>query len=183
MKNQYIDNNKFLQELVSYKEKVRLSKENDLPKPKIPDYIGECFMKIAINLSKRPNFCLYSYKDEMVSDAIENCILYFENFDEKKSNNPFSYFTQICWYAFLRRMSKEKKQQYIKYKATESLGILDDEEIQELTDQNGSPQFQIYDNLYEFISEYEETLEKKKTKISDKILGLEVFIDNGEENE
>lgn len=173
---QYINNDDFLKALIDYKTALDKSIENKESKPKIPNYIGECFLKIASNLAKRPNFCCYTYKDEMVSDAIENCLMYFENFDHTKSNNPFAYFTQICWYAFVRRIAKEKKQQYVKYKATENFGILDEEELMELGDGTIN-QIQIYDNLYEFISDYEENIEKKKESVKRK-KGLEIFLED-----
>ena len=173
----YINNEHFLNALVSHKEAVKKASELGNPKPRTPEYIGECFMKIANNLSKRPNFCQYTYKDEMISDAIENCLQYFENFNPEKSSNPFAYFTQICWYAFVRRIAKEKKQQYVKYKATENFGVLDEEELLELGD-GTIAQIQIYDNLYEFISDFEENQKKKKDSVSEKKKkGLENFIE------
>lgn len=174
MKNQYINNTDFLNALIEHKKMVANAESNEIPHPKIPDYIGECFLKIANNLAKRPNFCMYSYRDEMISDGIENCIMYYDNFDPNKSTNPFAYFTQICWYAFVRRIAKEKKQQYIKYKATESFGTLDEEEILELGDGNVN-QLQIYDNLYEFIEKYESANKEKKTS-SKKKKGVENFL-------
>lgn len=176
-KNNYINNDDFLNALISYKESVIKSKSENKPKPKIPEYIGECFLKIAENLAKRPNFFAYTFKDEMISDAIENCLMYFENFDSEKSKNPFAYFTQISWYAFIRRISKERKQQYIKYKATENFGILDEYEMLELG--NGEiKQIEVYDNMYEFIEKYEESGIKKKP--AEKSKGLELFIDGTE---
>ncbi len=174
-KNEYINNQDFLNALVEYKETVKDSKELNFDKPRIPNYIGECFLKIANNLAKRPNFYNYTYKDEMISDAIENCLMYFENFDPNKSSNPFAYFTQICWYAFIRRIDKEKKQQYIKYKATESFGILDEEELRELGDDTRLPQIEIYQNMYSFIAQYEKKEEKKKPEKKDK--GIELFLE------
>lgn len=175
MKNEYVNNQTFLDSLLEYKKAVSEAQMENKPKPRIPEYIGECFLKIANNLAKRPNFCMYTYKDEMVSDAIENCLMYFENFDSEKSSNPFAYFTQICWYAFVRRIAKEKKQQYIKYKATENFGVLDEEELRELGDGTIS-QIQIYDNLYEFIEQYENTVKEKKEN-SKKKKGVENFLE------
>jgi len=175
VKNEYINNQDFLNALVDYKEKVKASKDLNATKPRIPNYIGECFLKIANNLAKRPNFYSYTYKDEMISDAIENCLMYFENFDPNKSSNPFAYFTQICWYAFIRRIDKEKKQQYIKYKATESFGILDEEELRELGDDTRLPQIEIYQNMYSFIEQYEKKEEKKKPEKKNK--GIELFLE------
>jgi len=174
-KNEYINNQDFLDALISYKSKVKTSIEAGYPKPRIPDYIGECFLKISNNLAKRPNFYNYTYKDEMISDAIENCLMYFENFDPGKSSNPFAYFTQICWYAFVRRIDKEKKQQYIKYKATESFGVLDEEELRELGDDTRLPQLELYQNMYSFIEQYESKEEKKKPEKKNK--GIELFLE------
>jgi hypothetical protein len=109
----------------------------------------------------------------MMSDGIENCLMYFNNFDPTKSKNPFAYFTQIIYFAFLRRISKEKKQTYVKYKATEQMGILDEFEMLELED-GTSMQFQLYDNIAEFIETYEQTKSKKKEVKKPK--GLEKFI-------
>ena len=137
-------------------------------------------MKIAEGLSHKPNFINYSYRDEMISDGIENCLMYFANFDETKSKNPFAYFTQIIYYAFLRRIQKEKKQLYVKYKATEMIGILDEFEMLEHEDGTSS-QFELYDNISEFIGNYEDArAAKKEAKAVKKPKGLEKFI--GEES-
>jgi hypothetical protein len=117
--NHYIDNKKFLAELVAHKKMVKKALKEAKPKPGVSNYIGQCFMDIANNLAKKPNFTNYTYKEEMVSDAIENCIMYATNFDPKKSQNPFAFFTQIIYYAFLRRIQKEKKQLFIKMRAFE----------------------------------------------------------------
>jgi hypothetical protein len=109
----------------------------------------------------------------MIADGIENCLMYFRNFDPDKSKNPFAYFTQIIYYAFLRRIMKEKKQLYVKYKATEQIGILDEFEM--LEDSEGhSRQFELYDNISEFIFNFEESKRKKK---EGKTKGLEKFLD------
>lgn len=123
--NHYVNNEEFLSVLIKYQKAVRKAKRNKEEKPPIPNYIGECFMKIAEHLSYRPNFANYSYRDEMIADAIENCLMYFENFDPKKSKNPFAYFTQIVYYAFLRRIAKEKRQLDIKDKMIEKSGFND----------------------------------------------------------
>jgi len=117
----YIDNKKFYQEMIEWKKLVKEAKETGDPVPPVTEYIGHCFLEIAENLSKKPNFMNYVFKDEMVGDGIENCLMYCDNFNPNKSNNPFSYFTQIIYYAFLRRIQKEKKQNYIKYKFLESM--------------------------------------------------------------
>jgi hypothetical protein len=171
---QYVNNADFLAALIKYQEGVKLSKKNKTAPPPIPNYIGECFMKIAEGLSHKPNFINYTYRDEMISDGIENCLMYFSNFDPTKSNNPFAYFTQIIYFAFLRRIGKEKKQTYVKYKATEQMGILDEFEMLELED-GTTRQFELYDNISEFIGNYEET--KKKKKEVKKPKGIEKFLE------
>lgn len=115
----YIDNQQFFEEMREWKMLVNAADKAGSPHPPVTHYIGECFMKIAENLSRKPNFINYPYRDEMISDGIENCLLYAYNFDPSKSKNPFSYFTQIIYYAFLRRIQKEKKQAYIKLKKIE----------------------------------------------------------------
>ena len=117
--NHYIDNKEFYAAMVEWKEKIKEAEEVDEPRPPVTEYIGKCFMDIAEHLAYRPNFMNYPYKDEMIGDGIENCILYAHNFDPEKSKNPFSYFTQIIYYAFLRRIEKEKKNSYTKYKMLE----------------------------------------------------------------
>ena len=118
-KNHYIDNSKFYEEIKKWKEEVVECQESGESIPPVTDYIGECFLKIAEHLSYRPNFINYPYREEMISDGIENCLTYAHNFDPEKSKNPFSYYTQIIYYAFLRRIEREKKQSYIKYKIAE----------------------------------------------------------------
>lgn len=117
----YVNNADFLEAIKEYREKVKQAELEGKPKPQVPNYIGECILKIATHLSYKPNFINYSYKDDMILDGIENCIQYVDNFDPNKSNNPFSYFTQIIYYAFIRRIGKEKKQSYIKHKLVQEL--------------------------------------------------------------
>jgi len=173
----YINNEDFLKALVAYKELCIESEKNGKPKPNIPNYIGECWMKIAEGLSHKPNFINYTYRDEMISDGIENCLMYFENFDPNKSKNPFAYFTQIIYYAFLRRIQKEKKQLYVKYKSTEQIGILDEFETMEFED-GTTKQFELYDNIAEFIENYEVAKKsKKEMKLVKKPKGVEKFME------
>ena len=119
----YVNNKELLEALIVYRAKVAHAKENDLPKPRITNYLGECFLKIATHLSYKPNFVNYMFRDDMISDGIENCVQYIHNFDPDKSRNPFAYFTQIIHYAFLRRIQKEKKQLDIKTKIIEKTGF------------------------------------------------------------
>jgi hypothetical protein len=169
----YINNPDFLQALIDFKD--RKSKNPNEP---IPNYIGECWMKIAEGLSHKPNFINYTHREEMIGDGIENCLMYFENFDTTKYKNPFAYFTQIIYYAFLRRIQKEKKQLYVKYKATEQMGVLDESDTMEL-EGGGSRQFELYDNIAEFIETYELSQQKKKDekKLTKKPKGIENFLE------
>ena len=170
----YINNEDFLKALVEYKAKKKDAETKGLPEPRIPNYIGECFMKIAEGLSHKPNFINYTYRDEMISDGIENCLQYFNNFDPNKSKNPFAYFTQVIYFAFLRRIQKEKKQLYVKYKATEQMGILDEYEMFELED-GTTKQFELYDNISEFIENYE-IAKQEKRNANKKVKGIEKFL-------
>ncbi len=115
----YVDNKKFLQAMIEWNEKIVESEEAGDERPPVTNYIGECFLKIATHLSYRPNFINYTYREEMISDGIENCLQYATNFNPEKSKNPFAYFTQIIYYAFLRRIAKEKKQSHVKNKMIE----------------------------------------------------------------
>ena len=118
----YVNNKEFLAALIKYREDKEIAQIRGLPKPVIPRYIGECFLKIANHLSFKPNFVNYMFKEDMISDGIENCVQYIHNFDPEKSKNPFAYFTQIIHYAFLRRIQREKRQLEIKNKIIEKSG-------------------------------------------------------------
>lgn len=168
----YVSNADFLQAIIEYRLKVKEAKEANEEKPRLSNYIGGCFLKIAEHLSRKPNFISYSFREEMISDGIENCIQYVDNFDPDKSKNPFAYFTQIIYFAFLRRIMKEKKQLYVKYKATEQFGIMEDEYDE---DTGTSRPFILYDNISEFIQNFEESKKKKKDKTANK--GIEKFIE------
>lgn len=119
----YVNNKEFLSAMVDYRVLAQKAKDAGEPKPRIPNYLGECFLKIATHLSFKPNFVNYSYKDDMISDAVENCLQYCLNFDPEKSSNPFAYFTQVTHYAFLRRIQREKRQLEIKNKILERTGF------------------------------------------------------------
>ena len=179
---QYVNNADFLVAIKDYKEKVKHAEENGLPKPIVSNYIGECILKIATHLSYKPNFINYSYKDDMILDGIENCIHYIDNFDPSKSSNPFAYFTQIIYFAFLRRISKEKKQSYIKGKLIQDMSF-ESFDIQE-HDEDGH-----YHNAYiDFMqnnSNYDDsfvTKKKEKVAATKKKASLDEFIgeNNGE---
>ena len=118
----YVNNKEFLYAIVQYKKDVEAAEAAGEPKPRISNYLGECFLKIATHLSYKPNFVNYMFREDMICDGVENCIQYILNFDPEKSKNPFAYFTQIIYYAFLRRIQKEKKQLEIKQRVLEKSG-------------------------------------------------------------
>jgi len=118
----YVNNRDFLDAIVAYKGKVEIAGIKGTSKPRVPDYVGDCFLKIATHLSYKPNFVNYMFREDMICDGIENCLQYIDNFNPQKSSNPFAYFTQIIYYAFLRRIQKEKRQLEIKSKILEKSG-------------------------------------------------------------
>jgi len=122
----YVNNVEFTEAIITHNKACREAVENDEEKPRVSEYIGECIYKIATRLSTKPNFINYSYRDEMICDGIENCLQYINNFNEEKSRNAFAYITQIIYFAFLRRIQKEKKQAAIKQKSIEQAGYLFD---------------------------------------------------------
>ena len=145
----YVNNKEFLQALENYFAEVERAQLEDKPKPQIPRYIGECFLKIANHLSFKPNFVNYMFKEDMISDCIENCVQYIHNFNPEKSQNPFAYFTQIIHYAFLRRIQREKRQLEIKNKIIERSGyseVFDDNNT--IDGSNYSEYNQIKDNVH-----------------------------------
>lgn len=159
----YVNNEKFLEEMKVFRQSVLQSKENGTERPRVPNYIGDCLFKIATHLARKPNFANYTFKEDMVSDGVENCLLYIDNFDPDKSSNPFAYFTQIIYYAFLRRIQKEKKHLYIKYKSIEN------EVINQLIENNGEDYVTghlngaMHDSYSEeFIRDFIETFEVNK---------------------
>ena len=145
-KEHYVNNKDFLEAMKAYKKEVNKAKREKREKPPVTDYIGSCFLKIANHLSYRPNFINYTFRDDMISDGIENCLQYLDNFNPAKSNNPFAYFTQIIYYAFVRRIQKEKKQVTIKHK------ILTQSNFDDLTLQPGDDR--------EFQNQFTEFLKK-----------------------
>jgi len=144
----YVNNKEFLAALIKLREDREIAEIQGKEKPRIPRYIGECFLKIATHLSFKPNFVNYMFKEDMISDGIENCVQYIHNFNPEKSQNPFAYFTQIIHYAFLRRIQKEKKQLEIKNKILEKTGYEQVFERDTLDDSNYSDYNQIKDAVH-----------------------------------
>jgi len=181
-KQHYVDNEKFLVVMADYREKYLQAKDDEEELPIIPDYAGECFLKIAERLSHRPNFINYAFREEMVSDGIENCVMYAGNFNPEKSSNPFAYFTQIIYYAFIRRIQKEKKQLYIKYKTMESSPSLSENvEVSANDSDKGYNQETMNAdqkaNMYDFIKNFEDAKKAKSVaKKPTKNINLEYFM-------
>jgi hypothetical protein len=165
--NHYVSNEQLYNAIIEFKQKVRQAEEQGLKKPVIPHYIGECLLKIANKLSYSPNFINYTFRDEMIADGLENCVNYFHNFDPTKSTNPFSYFTQIIYYAFLRRIQKEKKYMYVKHKATQqkmiSRELIDVQELDELSEYDIEiADYTSSEYMNNFIQQFEADVKRKK---------------------
>ena len=184
----YVDNKKFYEEILVYKKKVQEAREKGLEDPRLPNYIGECIFKIADKLSTKPCFINYSYRDEMISDGIENCIMYFKDYNPEIGQNPFAYFTQIIYYAFLRRISKEEKNRYTIYKnfqhtiihgnPSSSFDTYDGDNLSSVNlfdrdDVDFTPQ--MYDNINEFMDKFEKKEAIKKEKRKQMKEGLQKF--------
>lgn len=180
--NHYVDNEKFLAEILEYKRQCKEAAEAGLEKPRVSEYIGSCILLIAERLSTKPRFMNYSFRDELVSDALENCFQYFDNFDPAKSQNPFAYFTQIIYYAFHRRINKEEKNRYIIYKKFQE-SILDTDDVSLLVDSDDKHLISstMYDNLNDFIGKFEKREAEKKEKRKEKKEGLEKFVGENDE--
>ena len=167
----YVDNKRLYGEMIHFINSCKAAQVDDERRPKIPEYIGECIFKIATKLATKPNFSSYTYKDEMISDGIEVCIRYLHNFDPDKSSNPFAYFTQIIYYAFLQRIQKEKKQAYIKAKSFENSAIMN-----ELVDDPTGKFFSQYHTIdSDKLAELESKM-KPKTKAKAKLIGIESIL-------
>ena len=154
-KPHYVDNKKFLEAMIEYRDRCEKAKNRNRKKPEVTNYIGECFLKIANHLSYRPNFINYTFRDDMISDGIENCLQYMDNFNPDKSNNPFAYFTQIIYYAFIRRIQKEKKQIQIKSKLIANTGV--ENMMDQLQGDDQQYQSQLLDFLQRNLKEEEPT--------------------------
>ena len=163
----YINNKTLYSAMIQYKNSVDDAKKDGVQKPKVTNYIGESILLICNNLAKKPNFSGYTYKQDMISDGIMDCFAAVDNFNPDKTNNPFAYFTQIAWNAFLRRIQKEKKQTYIKHKNSENSVLMD--EMWE----NSNAQLKTNEYSDEIVRNYENKL--TKIKKPSKVSGIEVF--------
>lgn len=163
-KVEYINNQRFLEELIKHREKLKINREAGKPDPILPDYIGECFLKLAERYSLKPSFYGYPFREEMVYDALENCIRYYESFDPEKGKNPFAYFTQVTHYAFLRRIEKEKMQLYIRHKVLEQF-MLENVNSGDINDgflNDGDGINLTTDYMNDFVTDFEAKIATKK---------------------
>ena len=177
----YVDNKQLYQAIVEYRKIVKECEAEGKPRPPIPRYIGHCMLMIANRLSTKPNFVNYPYREEMVSDGVENCVCYFDNYNPDRYDNPFAYFTQIIYFAFLRRIQKEKKQLYIKHKSLENSIIMNElVEVGDVDDGDFVPAYSGLDseNTSDFVKAFESNLDKKRKK---RKKGVEKFIEEDEE--
>ena len=168
----YVNNKEFLKAMVEWRERCVTAEDAGKPRPPITNYIGECFLKIATHLSYRPNFINYTYRDEMISDGIENCLQYVKNFNPEKSQNPFAYFTQIIYYAFLRRITKEKKQTHVRNK------IIENTQFESWTTMEGDDTAYSVQGFDPNVMLPDEDVYKPKKKPVDKSKGLEPFMES-----
>lgn len=177
-KKNYINNKEFYQAMVEYKKTVREAEECGDDPPIIPKYLGECLYQIANRLSYKPNFINYSYRDDMIADGLENAVICINNFDPEKSANPFAYFTQVIYFAFIRRIQKEKKQLYVKHKVTEN-SVIHGTAVSGESDKGGPAYIDLNnDYMSDFVEKYEDSMEKKKKPKPEKKKGLEVFYED-----
>tara|TARA_B110000503_G_C7150033_1_gene414743 strand:- start:1060 stop:1638 length:579 start_codon:yes stop_codon:yes gene_type:complete len=185
-KPHYVNNKIFSQAVVEYVIEVNKAQDKDIPPPQVPDYIAMSFLKISEGLSHKSNFIRYTYRDEMVMDGVENCLRAILNYNIEYATrtglpNAFSYFTQICFYAFLRRLAKEKKQQDIKYKWIDNIDINDlVSYVDEVAALDISSEVSFVDQLKERISIVKDKDKQIKELIEVKInieKGVELFMD------
>ena len=168
----YVNNAELFEAMVAYKSSVSQAETNNEKKPRVPMYVGECIMKIATHLAYRPNFSNYTFREEMISDGIENCLQYIHNFDPNKSRNPFAYFTQIIYFAFIRRIQKEKKYLYTKYAAIERANLINEtaelHESEKGTNVRYDADVQYgewsQEQMEQFMSDFEESRHRKRKK-------------------
>ena len=178
----YVDNAKFLEAMIEYKSKYNEAIKNNKELPMISEYLGSVFLKIAQRLSFRPNFINYAFKNDMISDGIENCLHYIHNFNPDKSNNPFAYFTQIIYYAFIRRIQKEKKQLYIKYKSMQNYEVSpeymdykrDDSSTENMVSVSDYEKSDFKVMVDDFVDNFEKSKKKKAVKKTES--NLELFM-------
>ncbi len=179
-KTHYVNNAEFLEAMIEYKREYNTALKNNKELPQISEYLGSVFLKIAQRLSFRPNFINYAFKNDMISDGIENCLHYIHNFNPEKSKNPFAYFTQIIYYAFIRRIQKEKKQLYIKYKSMQNYEVSpeymdykrDDSSTENMVSVSDYEKSDFKVMVDDFVDNFEKSKKKKAVKKTESKLEL-----------
>jgi hypothetical protein len=167
--NNYVDNEKFYNEIVKWKAYCRDEANVGNVMPQIPEFCGKCIYDIANGYSLKPKFVNYSFRDIMISDAIEDCVKYFDKFDEHNWNNPFAYYTRICHFAFVNRINEEEKNRYATYKHFDETITLSDHKDLMVDDDNSLILDPVYDNISDFISRFEDKMEKKREKKKERL--------------
>ena len=167
----YINNKALYEALIEHKKKFTETENLGILKPQVSNYIGESILLICNNLGKKLNFSGYTYKQDMISDGIIDCVAAVDNFNPDKTNNPFAYFTQIAWNAFIRRIQKEKKQTYIKHKNFQNMYTLEEQWFDN--------QLKTNEFSDETINSFESILAKKKAPV--KAVGVEKFVEGNNE--
>lgn len=186
-KRNYINNPEFYEAMKVWKEEYQKRIDEGKDPPIIPKYIAECFYHIANRYSYKPNFINYSFRDDMIADGIENCLMAAKNFNPEKYNNPFAYFTRCVHNAFIRRIQKEKKELYVKHKVIENSVLTGSAVENSDTSDNGSPEYIDLNNDYmnDFVENYERSMEEKKAKAQANLKkkeGLELLMEDENEN-
>ena len=162
----YVDNRKFLIALIQHRRARNHAKLRGEEAPLVPEYIGECFLKIGTHLSFKPNFANYTYREDMVSDGVENCLVYMHNFNPRKSRNPFGYFTSVIYYAFVRRIQRERRHTYLRYKLIEEAVFAGDTR----TSQSATGEYPVdssmlsFDNVQEFIRRFDDYTDRARAR-------------------
>lgn len=172
----YINNKTLYTSIIEYKTKLSESVANGQPMPQVSNYIGQSIILICENLAKKPNFSGYTYKQDMISDGIQDCIAAVDNFNPDKTNNPFAYFTQIAWNAFLRRIQKEKKQTYIKHKNFENSFLTN-----QLWTDNDNMQLKSNEYSNELVRSFE--IKLTSTSKKGKLSGVEKFSEENKDEQ
>ena len=162
----YVNNRKFLISLIHHRRNCNHAKIRGIDAPRVPEYIGECFLKIGTHLSFKPNFANYTFREDMVSDGVENCLVYMHNFNPRKSRNPFGYFTSVIYYAFVRRIQRERRHTYLRYKMIEEAVIAGDTR----TSQSATGEYHVdssmlsFDNVQEFIRRFDDYTDRARAR-------------------
>ena len=154
---QYINNRKLHDTLVAWKSACRAAQDEQRPNPDTPRYVAEAVMLIARRLATKSQFCMWPWVEDMIADAMLACFKAVRLFDPTKSQNPFAYFTQVAWNAFLARINAERKQTYLRLASWQSTAVLREAEL-------GEWAVGLNDAEAEYVRDYEEWQVQKRSK-------------------